>query len=110
MPRAQKRTLVSTIDGDKKLIISDPFVDKSSDDLLITISEQLADGSGAIGINMRLNTIIKDTNSIKIGKEGYAFVATPDQHYIAHKTDKPGEKLTKDFITKLYDKKQATQI
>ncbi|MBQ4817555.1 methyl-accepting chemotaxis protein [Bacillus pumilus] len=94
--------------GDKKLIISDPFVDKSSDDLLITISEQLADGSGAIGINMRLNTIIKDTNSIKIGKEGYAFVATPDQHYIAHKTDKPGEKLTGDFITKLYDKKQGS--
>nr|WP_144498458.1 methyl-accepting chemotaxis protein [Bacillus pumilus] len=94
--------------GDKKLIISDPFVDKSSDDLLITISEQLADGSGVIGINMRLNTIIKDTNSIKIGKEGYAFVATPDQHYIAHKTDKPGEKLTGDFITKLYDKKQGS--
>lgn len=94
--------------GDKKLIISDPFVDKSSDDLLITISEQLADGSGVIGINMRLNTIIKDANSIKIGKEGYAFVATPDQHYIAHKTDKPGEKLTGDFITKLYDKKQGS--
>ncbi|WP_144468858.1 methyl-accepting chemotaxis protein [Bacillus pumilus] len=94
--------------GDKKLIISDPFVHKSSDDLLITISEQLADGSGVIGINMRLNTIIKDANSIKIGKEGYAFVATPDQHYIAHKTDKPGEKLTGDFITKLYDKKQGS--
>lgn len=93
---------------DKKLIISDPFVDKSSDDLLITISEQLADGSGVIGINMRLNTIVKDTNSIKIGKEGYAFVTTPDQHYIAHKTDKPGAKLTGDFITKLYDKKQGS--
>ncbi|MGE6626544.1 methyl-accepting chemotaxis protein [Bacillus pumilus] len=94
--------------GDEKLIISDPFVDKSSDDLLITISEQLADGSGVIGINVRLNTIVKDTNSIKIGKEGYAFVATPDQHYIAHKTDKPGAKLTGDFITKLYDKKQGS--
>ncbi|MGM0967103.1 MAG: methyl-accepting chemotaxis protein [Bacillota bacterium] len=94
--------------GDEKLIISDPFVDKSSDDLLITISEQLADGSGVIGINVRLNTIVKDTNSIKIGKEGYAFVATPDQYYIAHKTDKPGAKLTGDFITKLYDKKQGS--
>ncbi|MFX0569321.1 methyl-accepting chemotaxis protein [Bacillus pumilus] len=94
--------------GDEKLIISDPFVDKSSDDLLITISERLADGSGVTGINMRLNTIVKDTNSIKIGKEGYAFVATPDQHYIAHKTDKPGAKLTGDFITKLYDKKQGS--
>ncbi|WP_342487445.1 methyl-accepting chemotaxis protein [Bacillus sp. FSL M8-0266] len=94
--------------GDEKLIISDPFVDKSSDDLLITISEQLADGSGVIGINVRLNTIVKDTNSIKIGKEGYAFVATPDQHYVAHKTDKPGAKLTGDFITKLYDKKQGS--
>ncbi|XAP54852.1 methyl-accepting chemotaxis protein [Bacillus pumilus] len=94
--------------GDEKLIISDPFVDKSSDDLLITISEQLADGSGVIGINVRLNTIVKDTNSIKIGKEGYAFVATADQHYIAHKTDKPGAKLTGDFISKLYDKKQGS--
>ncbi|XAP46624.1 methyl-accepting chemotaxis protein [Bacillus pumilus] len=94
--------------GDEKLIISDPFVDKSSDDLLITISEQLADGSGVIGINVRLNTIVKDTNSIKIGKEGYAFVATPDQHYVAHKTDKPGAKLTGDFSTKLYDKKQGS--
>ncbi|PRS41637.1 chemotaxis protein [Bacillus sp. NMCC4] len=94
--------------GDEKLIISDPFVGKSSDDLLITISEQLADGSGVIGINVRLNTIVKDTNSIKIGKEGYAFVATADQHYIAHKTDKPGAKLTGDFISKLYDKKQGS--
>ncbi|MEH7805709.1 methyl-accepting chemotaxis protein [Bacillus pumilus] len=93
---------------DEKLIISDPFADKSSDDLLIRISEQLADGSGVIGINVRLNTIVKDTNSIKIGKEGYAFVATSDQHYIAHKTDKPGAKLTGDFITKLYAKKQGS--
>lgn len=92
---------------DEKLIISDPFADKSSDDLLIRISEQLADGSGVIGINVRLNTIVKDTNSIKIGKEGYAFVATSDQHYIAHKTDKPGAKLTGDFITKLYAKNKA---
>ena len=92
--------------GDDKLIISDPFTDKSSDDLLITISEQLADGSGVIGINVRLNTIVKDTNSIKIGQEGYAFVATSDQRYIAHKTEKAGTKLTGDFIEKMYHNKK----
>ncbi|MCY7690038.1 methyl-accepting chemotaxis protein [Bacillus altitudinis] len=94
--------------GDDKLIISDPFTDKSSDDLLITISEQLADGSGVIGINVRLNTIVKDTNSIKIGQEGYAFVATSDQRYIAHKTEKAGTKLTGDFIEKMYHNKKGS--
>lgn len=94
--------------GEKKLIISDPFADKSSDDLLITISEQLADGSGVIGVNVRLNTVVKDTNSIKIGQEGYAFIATSDQRYVAHKTDKAGTKLTGDFISKLYDKKEGS--
>ncbi|MCY7563247.1 methyl-accepting chemotaxis protein [Bacillus safensis] len=94
--------------GEKKLIISNPFADKSSDDLLITISEQLADGSGVIGVNVRLNTVVKDTNSIKIGQEGYAFIATSDQRYVAHKTDKAGTKLTGDFISKLYDKKEGS--
>ena len=94
--------------GDEKLIISDPFTDKSSDDLLITISEQLADGSGVIGINVRLNTIVKDTNSIKIGQEGYAFVATSDQRYIAHKTEKAGTKLTGVFIEKMYHNKKGS--
>ena len=94
--------------GDEKPIISDPFIDKSSDDLLITISEQLADGSGVIGVNMRLNTVVKDTNSIKIGQEGYAFVATSDKRYVAHKTDKAGTKLTGDFTAKIYDKKEGS--
>ncbi|AVM25198.1 methyl-accepting chemotaxis protein [Bacillus pumilus] len=94
--------------GEKKLIISNPFVDKSSDDLLITISEQLADGSGVIGMNVRLNTVVKDTNSIKIGQEGYAFVATADQRYVAHKTTKGGTKLTGDFVSKMYEKKQGS--
>ncbi|MCY7494433.1 hypothetical protein [Bacillus safensis] len=58
--------------GEKKLIISDSFADKSSDELLVTISEQLADESAVIGVNVRLNTVVKDTNTIKIGQEGYA--------------------------------------
>ncbi|OLP64093.1 Methyl-accepting chemotaxis protein McpA [Bacillus pumilus] len=93
---------------EQDVIISDPFVDKSSDDLLITISEQLADGSGAIGINMRLNEVIKDTLNIKIGKEGYAFVTTSDQRYVAHKTEKTGEKLTGDFVTQMFNKKEGS--
>lgn len=61
-----------------------------------------------IGVNVRLNTVVKDTNSIKIGQEGYAFIATSDQRYVAHKTDKAGTKLTGDFISKLYDKKEGS--
>ncbi|WP_353854726.1 methyl-accepting chemotaxis protein [Bacillus sp. Bos-x628] len=94
--------------GDQKVIISDPFMDKSSDDLLITISEQLADGSGVIGIHMRLNTVVKDTNSIKIGKEGYAFISTSNKRYIAHKTEKAGTKLTGDFINQMYNAKEGS--
>ena len=92
----------------KKLIISDPFVDQSSDDLLITISEQLSDGSGVIGINVLLNAIVKDTRSIKIGKEGYAFVVTPDQRYVAHKTQKSGSNASADYIAKMFGKKEGS--
>ncbi|MEG0380464.1 MAG: methyl-accepting chemotaxis protein, partial [Kurthia sp.] len=69
-----------------QVIISNPHQSASTGDWVVTVSKQLADGSGVFAANLGMDALIEIINSIQVGTTGYAFLMTLDKTIIAHPT------------------------
>ena len=92
-----------------ELSVSAPYPTASTGTLVVTISKKLEDGSGVIAMNLNIENLVKESNSINIGKQGYAFIASPDRTYVAHPKKKAGTKLSGDeWLEKLYSQDKGS--
>lgn len=89
-------------------VFSEPYTDISTNKTVITISEQLKDGSGVVAIDLNLDEVLAASQRIKIGKEGFAFITTGSKKYIAHPTIKPGTIGSGDWTNEVYSKEGGT--
>ncbi|MGE7021773.1 methyl-accepting chemotaxis protein [Solibacillus cecembensis] len=69
-----------------QVIISNPHQSASTGDWVVTISKQLADGSGVYAANLGMDGLFEIINSIQVGTTGYTFLMTTDKTIIAHPT------------------------
>lgn len=69
-----------------KAIITNPYISASTQKLTVTIAKQTADQSGVIGLDINLEALQATTATVKIGKEGYAFIVGKDSNFISHPT------------------------
>ncbi|PEA52555.1 chemotaxis protein [Bacillus pseudomycoides] len=88
--------------------ISTPYKDKTTGDIVVTISKKLDDGSGVIGIDLKLESLLKTTKMINIGKKGYAFILDQSQNVIAHPQEKSGIKAPDAWGKPLYKENHGT--
>ncbi|MCQ4086090.1 methyl-accepting chemotaxis protein [Saccharibacillus sp. JS10] len=86
-------------------IVTDPYISASTGTTGITIARRLADGSGVVGIDLSVDSLLKTTESINIGSEGYAFITTDTGAYISHPTIELG---SSDSISTRLAGEQAT--
>ncbi|MCM3139334.1 methyl-accepting chemotaxis protein [Bacillus safensis] len=92
-----------------ELSVSAPYATASTGTLVVTISKKLEDGSGVIAMNLDIANLVKESNSINIGKQGYAFISSPDRTYVAHPKKKAGTKLSGDeWLEKLYSQDKGS--
>ncbi|MBS4743050.1 methyl-accepting chemotaxis protein [Bacillus safensis] len=92
-----------------ELSVSAPYATASTGTLVITISKKLEDGSGVIAMNLDIANLVKESNSINIGKQGYAFISSPDRKYVAHPKKKAGTTLSGgEWLEKLYSQDQGS--
>ncbi|WP_445487847.1 methyl-accepting chemotaxis protein [Niallia sp. 03133] len=91
-----------------KAIITSPYTDTSTDNLVVTVAQQMKDGSGVVGINIDLDQLIKLTKQVKIGKEGYAYIVDNNKVLIAHPTEKLGIASTEESIKKIVEAKNGS--
>jgi methyl-accepting chemotaxis protein len=87
------------------MIITQPYVDASSNKVVITIAKSLADDSGVIGIDLNLDSLSKQVKSTKVGKTGYASILDGERHYLIHPSIKPGVKAKEKFFDEIYSSK-----
>ncbi|QRF31486.1 methyl-accepting chemotaxis protein [Bacillus safensis] len=86
-----------------ELSVSAPYATASTGTLVVTISKKLEDGSGVIAMNLNIANLVKESNSINIGKQGFAFIGSPDRTYVAHPNKKAGTKISGgEWLEKLY--------
>ncbi|USD82031.1 methyl-accepting chemotaxis protein [Bacillus safensis] len=92
-----------------ELSVSAPYPTASTGTLVITISKKLEDGSGVIAMNLDIANLVKESNSINIGKQGYAFISSPDRKYVAHPKKKAGTTLSGgEWLEKLYSQDKGS--
>lgn len=82
-------------------IITEPYIDQVSGNSMITIAQQLKDGSGVVGIDLDLSSLKGVTNGIKIGTEGYPIILSAVGDYLVYPIAKAGTKATGSWVQPL---------
>ncbi|TYS30070.1 methyl-accepting chemotaxis protein [Bacillus altitudinis] len=93
--------------ADGKQVITKPYVAASTGKMVITIAQKMKDGSGVIGLDMEIDSLIQKLKEIKIGQKGYAFIMEKDKTVLADPTQKPGSKVNEDLANIIFKNKQG---
>jgi len=88
-----------------EIVISEPYISASTNDIVITISKTTKDNTGVVGIDVSLSYLDELTSQVKIGDGGFAALLDTSRKYIAHPTKEIGSEEKRDFIDKLYEQK-----
>ncbi|MEK5037600.1 methyl-accepting chemotaxis protein [Sporosarcina sp. FSL K6-3457] len=83
-------------------IISDPYISASTNEMVVTISQAITDGSGVVAVDINLNYLQALTNQVDIGKTGYAVLLDNSGKYIAHPIEEAGDEAIADITDNLY--------
>jgi methyl-accepting chemotaxis protein len=81
------------------VIVTSPFVSKSSGQIVVSIAKVTADGKGVVCENLNLTDLGKVVNGVKIGEKGYAYLLSSDKKYLVHPTIKAGTAVEKGSTT-----------
>ncbi|MFO6495789.1 MULTISPECIES: methyl-accepting chemotaxis protein TlpB [Bacillus] len=90
-----------------EIIVTDPYTSAATGNTVITIAKQTQDGSGVAALSLNIDELIKATNDVKIGKEGFAFITSASKKYIAHPTIKAGTEGEGDWVNQVYGKEKG---
>ncbi|GLC89304.1 methyl-accepting chemotaxis protein [Lysinibacillus piscis] len=90
------------------ILITQPYLDTGTGNMVVTIARQIADQSGVIGIDIQLTDLKKITGSISIGKKGYPAVFGQENLIITHPTLEPGKPVEEAFMDKIYASDSGT--
>ena len=99
---------IQAMENKGKAIISNPYADVETKEMVITISKATEDGNGVISVDLSLAHLQKITNQIKVGKEGYILLLDENKKFIAHPTKAGGTEATEEFFNEMYNNKQGT--
>ncbi|GGP10059.1 methyl-accepting chemotaxis protein [Oceanobacillus neutriphilus] len=86
-----------------EIIVTDPYVSASSNQVVVTIAKAAADNNGVVAVNLELGSLTDIINSVTIGKNGYLFLLDGDHKYISHPDMEAGTEAAEDFFDKLYE-------
>nr|WP_106779343.1 methyl-accepting chemotaxis protein [Lysinibacillus timonensis] len=89
-------------------IISEPYVSVTTNEVTVAISHSTSDGTGVIGIDLKMGHLQELSEHINIGDEGYALILDQHGKYISHPENEPGSKATEPFYQNLYKDTNGT--
>ena len=67
-----------------KAIISDPIVDKQTNQVLVTIAKTLPNNTGVVAFDVKIEELATMVNKAKIGTEGYPQVLDRNSKFLVH--------------------------
>jgi len=65
-----------------KLIVTAPFIDASTGDMIVAFAQPSV--GRVIGADIKLNDVIDEVVSIRMGETGFAAIVDSQNHYIIH--------------------------
>lgn len=91
-----------------KQVITKPYVAASTGKMVITIAQKMKDGSGVIGLDMEIDSLLQKLKEIKIGQKGYAFIMEKDKTVLADPTQKSGSQVNENLASIIYKNKEGS--
>ena len=98
---------IESMGAPDEIVISDPYISASTDEMVVTISQALKDGSGVVAVDINLNYLQGLANQVQIGESGYAILLDRSKAYIAHPTEPSGEEAVVSLTDQLYAKESG---
>ncbi|MBD3860824.1 methyl-accepting chemotaxis protein [Bacillus sp. 28A-2] len=91
-----------------KQVITKPYVAASTGKMVITIAQKMKDGSGVIGLDMEIDSLLQKLKEIKIGQKGYAFIMEKDKTVLADPTQKSGSQVNENLANIIFKNKEGS--
>jgi methyl-accepting chemotaxis protein len=88
-------------------IVTEPYLDAATGQVLITVAQELKDGSGVVGIDISLAAMKHMAGDIKIGETGYPLILSSKGNYLVHPTEKVGSTAKGDWVKTLINKQSG---
>ncbi|ATP40612.1 chemotaxis protein [Solibacillus sp. R5-41] len=88
--------------------ITEPYKDLRTEEMIVTIAQQLKDRSGVVAVDLKLTDLQKMSESIQIGKDGYSSIFDVNKKVISHPTLEGGGEVKESFMDKMYEKESGT--
>jgi len=86
-----------------KVILTEPYADAASGNMMVTIAQAVQDGSGVIGIDVQIDAISEMAAKVSVGKKGHMILLDKSKKVVSHPTEKPGSEAKDVYYDKLYD-------
>lgn len=77
--------------------ISDPYKSATDDQLVITLSKELPNGKGVVGIDLSIDSFHAIASEVAIGKKGFVSIVDKNDQYISHPKKDLGSKVEKEI-------------
>ncbi|NOU86909.1 HAMP domain-containing protein [Paenibacillus sp. LMG 31460] len=91
-----------------KTIITDPYVNATNGEIVITLARMMSDGSKVIGVDLNMTEFAKEVLKVKIGENGYMSIVDKSKTYLVHPTAKAGSPVPVNISQPMFAAEEAT--
>jgi methyl-accepting chemotaxis protein len=91
-----------------KIIITSPYQDAITKNMVITVAESTSDESGVAAIDINLKTLTNVALSAKIGKSGYVEILDSSKNFIANPKGISGQADKDSYVKAVYSGNRGT--
>ncbi|WLV24566.1 methyl-accepting chemotaxis protein [Aciduricibacillus chroicocephali] len=91
-----------------EVILTKPYADARSGEMVETIAKAADDGSGVIGIDVAINHVSEMASKVSVGKNGYMMLLDQEGTFITHPNKEVGTTAEQPYYKKLLQKKSGS--
>ncbi|UFU00029.1 methyl-accepting chemotaxis protein [Radiobacillus kanasensis] len=92
----------SALENKGNMIITAPYSDASTNQIVVTVAQVTNDGSGVIGIDINLNSLDAFASSVKIGEEGYITILDTQKQYLVHPSKERASSAEGEWVENMF--------
>ncbi|MGF7034370.1 methyl-accepting chemotaxis protein [Paenibacillus mucilaginosus] len=74
-------------------VITSPYKSAATGNLVVTVAKSTKDGLGVVALSVPVTKLATMTGSVKLGEEGFVFLADKDRKFVYHPTVESGKEL-----------------
>ncbi len=96
------------MEANGKAIITAPYEEAFTRNVVVTIAQQTLDKKGVVAISVKLNAIQQLAESVQIGREGFSAIFSANHVVITHPTLEKGKLVDNETLNRAFEQPDGT--